>query len=301
MKRRQRLSAVAAAVGMIILILDGKTAVAGAQAGIQLCLKTVIPSLFPFFVLSSMITRGNTSGNCILIPAFLGGYPVGAENVGKLFKNNQISQFEAERLLAFCSNAGPAFLFGMVGQMFSEPWMAWALWGIHIAGAAAAAFRFPVSLPVISQGNASQNSSGIMRPVTVMAAVCGWIILFRVGIAFLDRWIMWLVPPTVRVAIIGFLELSNGCWELQSVSDTRLRFLLCAGMLSAGGLCVTMQTVSVTNGLSLRYYFRGKLIQTAVSLILGASLMYRTLLPLVLLPGFLLAKKRCSIPVLSGV
>ena len=39
-------------LGMLALILDGRTAIEGARQGIGLCLRTVIPSLFPFFVLS---------------------------------------------------------------------------------------------------------------------------------------------------------------------------------------------------------------------------------------------------------
>ena len=63
MNRRQRFSGLAALLGMILLILDGKTAVAGAQEGITLCLKTVIPSLFPFFILSAVVIQsGNVPG-----------------------------------------------------------------------------------------------------------------------------------------------------------------------------------------------------------------------------------------------
>ena len=41
---------------MLALILDGRTAIDGARQGIELCLRTVIPSLFPFFVLSILLT-----------------------------------------------------------------------------------------------------------------------------------------------------------------------------------------------------------------------------------------------------
>ena len=42
--------------GISILILDSRTALIGAQEGIVLCLQTVIPSLFPFFMLSNLLT-----------------------------------------------------------------------------------------------------------------------------------------------------------------------------------------------------------------------------------------------------
>lgn len=99
-----------------------------------------------------------------------------------------------------------------------------------------------------------------------MATVCGWVVLFRVLLAFLKRWIFWILPAAVQVAVTGILELSNGCCELLAVTDVSARFCICSGILAFGGLCVTMQTVSVTAGLSLKPYFWGKLLQTLFSL-----------------------------------
>ena len=68
-----------------------------------------------------------------------------------------------------------------------------------------------------------------------MGNVCGWVILFRILIAFLERWFLWLLPASVRVAVTGLLELSNGCCALAEIKDFKMRFLLCSGMLSFGG------------------------------------------------------------------
>ena len=45
----------AAGAAMLMLILDGRTALTGAAEGIDLCIRTVIPALFPFFVLSPLL------------------------------------------------------------------------------------------------------------------------------------------------------------------------------------------------------------------------------------------------------
>lgn len=297
MKRKPLLAGLGACLGMLILILDGKTALAGGTEGIELCLKTVVPSLFPFFVLSILLTSslsgvalpvlrplGRLCGmpvgtEALLISGFLGGYPVGAQSVTAVFRSGQLPRREAERLLAFCSNAGPAFLFGMASSLFPRQWMAWALWGIHIAGAVFAAVLLPgggcgpVRLP---EKKALSLPEALWQATRVMASVCGWVVVFRVVIAFLNRWVLWLLPVTAQVAVTGFLELSNGCCALSNIADISLRFLLCAGMLAFGGLCVTMQTVSVTEGLSLRYYFLGKLLQTAFSLTLAGAVLTKT-------------------------
>ena len=56
--KTNKLACTAAALGMLVLILDSKTALAGAREGIDLCIRTVIPSLFPFFLFFVYIIIG---------------------------------------------------------------------------------------------------------------------------------------------------------------------------------------------------------------------------------------------------
>lgn len=291
MKKSQASTAVTAALGMLLLILDSKTALSGAQEGLSLCLRTVIPSLFPFFILSTLLTgsllgtgipllrpigrflgipKGSES---ILAAGFLGGYPVGAQAVGAAVRHGQLTPKDAKRMLAFCNNAGPAFLFGMAASLFPFRWMAWALWGIHILSALLVAAFLPGKstqsvAPV--DGKPPTVTDAMRRSLRVMAQVCGWVVLFRVIIAFLSRWFGWLLPATGQVILSGILELSNGCCALADLENTGLRFVICSGFLAFGGLCVTLQTVSVSEGVDRRLYFPGKLLQTAFSLVLSS-------------------------------
>ncbi len=316
MKQRRYLLGLAGAAGMLALILDSRTALLGAQAGIDLCLKTVVPSLLPFFVLSGLVVGswgadfrlpkflsglfpGMTDRMpALVLPAFLGGYPVGAQAVCQAWRSGTLNKEEAQRLLAFSSNAGPAFLFGMVGRFLPEDWMVLLAWAVHVLGAFFAARCLSVpSRPEYTRPISKDLGDPVREGVKTMALVCGWIVLFRTLIAFLDRWVLWYVPPTVRVLIIGLLELSNGCLELTRISNIAVRFLVCTCLLAAGGLCVTVQTASVTQGLSLRYYFLGKALQALVSLLFGISLVLKNPAPLLaLFPVFLLCKKRYGKP-----
>ena len=289
MEKREPYAGLGAALGMLVLILDSRTALEGARTGIDLCIRTVIPSLFPFFILSILLTRslmgtslpwlrplGRLCGlpegaEALLITAFLGGYPVGAQAAAEGWRSGCIGKKDAQRMLAFCSNAGPAFLFGMVGTMLPDRKSAWLLWIIHVAGAVMTAMVLPggssasVRMP---RGQQAGITDALNSSLRVMAGVCGWVVLFRILIAFLERWVLWLLPMTARVALTGLLELSNGCCDLWKIPDMSFRILAASGMLSLGGVCVLMQTRSVTRGLSLKYYCLGKLMQTAVCLIL---------------------------------
>lgn len=299
-----------AATGLLILIFDSSLALEGAGSGIELCVKTVIPSLFPFFVLSAVLTDAlrlpdakpvqilarflgiPASAVSVLIPAVLGGYPVGAKSVGDLYQQKQISRQEAQRMLAFCSNAGPSFLFGMVSGFFPEKKAVWLLWLIHICSAALTAAAIPATAtaqqalpPVKSMG----NNSLILSSAKSMCLVCCWVVLFRILIAFLNAWVLWAFPVWVQVFLMGLLELTNGCCSLLLIENVNVRFILCSCMLALGGICVLFQTISVTKGLPIGCYVKGKMMQTLFSFLLSclfvsnARLYFAGLIPILVL------------------
>lgn len=288
MAKRLRMG-IFAAIGMFILILDSKTALSGGLAGLQICLTQVIPALLPFFVLSIMIGSAFTGADIpllhplgrlcrmpkgsesLLILGLLGGYPTGAQGVCQAYRQGQLSKEDTHRLMGFCSNAGPSFLFGIAAVVFPYAWLPWALWAIHILSSLLTGILLPggsqntVRLPGKKMLGITEALEQALR---IMAKVCGWIILFRVVQEFLDRWVLWLLPVTSRVGVVGMLELANGCLELTNVGDLGLRALLCSVFLSLGGLCVTMQTVSVTAPVGLGMYIPGKILQCILSILL---------------------------------
>lgn len=317
------LSALGAALGMLILILDGKTALLGAQEGIELCIRTAIPSLFPFFVLSSVLVsslsarwlrplgrlcRMPEGTESLLLVGFLGGYPTGAQCTAQAYRDGLLTKAQAERLIAFCSNAGPSFLFGIIAPMFEDAKTAWLLWFIHIVSAVCVAVLTPSSefgshKPI--ELTATSFPQALTGAVKTMASVCGWVVLFRILITFLNRWFLWMLPETGQVIIKGLLELTNGCCSLKEISNEGLRFIVCSGLLAFGGLCVTMQTASVTAGLSLRPYLKGKLCQAVIS-ILQAILIQRSFLFMAVLAFIFVTaagklKNNCSNPQPIGV
>jgi len=283
---------------MLMLILDGKTALIGAKEGLDLALEVVVPSLFPFFFLSVLLSGGLMQGNmpllrplgrlfgmkengaAFLIPGILGGYPAGAQCIAAAFESGNLKKEDAEKLMAFCNNAGPAFLFGMIGPMFPETWMVWALWGIHLFGAVCASRLFPCEAGSGVEAANLSPSGALKKSTALMATVCGWVVLFRVMLAFLDRWVLWLLPLEGQILLRGFLELSNGVCALPFIADVKLRFLMCSVMLGCGGLCVAMQTAAAAGALSIRRYLLGKGIQSLVSVAVCCVLLWKMWTPL---------------------
>lgn len=291
---KKRALGIAAALGMLALILDSRTALSGAMEGLDLCLKTVIPSLFPFILLSSLLSDAcygielpmlsKISGlfhipskiSYLLIPAFLGGYPVGAQCVHDLYDSGRIHKASAERMLSFCSNAGPSFLFGILPWKFLESSSLWKIWLIQILSAFTIAQFFPVTSILEANTVKRRKTSGNAMELTIktLGKICGWIILFRIVIVFLDRWFLWRTPSTFKVLLIGLLELSNGCCILDRIGNETIRFIVCNGILAFGGICVLYQTSAVCKGLQIQYYLTGKCLQLLCAVILAVFLSY---------------------------
>lgn len=286
--KKTLIKGIAAAMGMLVLILDTKTAIDAGQNAISLCLMTVIPSLFPFFLLSNLLGAGLLGytgkslgwlGKLLKIPkgseslfliGILGGYPTGAKAVADAYRNRCISREDGCRMLGFCSNAGPSFLFGIVGAQFTSGITVFALWLIHILSAVCVGVTLPGGC---EETEKTIKSSPITLPqalkqsVSTMAQVCGWILVFRVVFAYLSRWLLWLLPMQVRVLICGFLEITIGTAALSVFPGEWMRFLFAGVILAFGGVCVTLQTLSLTGNLGMEMYLPGKALQCIYSIV----------------------------------
>lgn len=280
-----------AATGLMILILDAKTALLGAKEGVELCINTVIPSLFPFFVVSCYVNSTflgreikflrpigrlcgvPKGGESLLLLGLLGGYPVGAQGIEQAYSEGSIDEITAKRMLGFCNNAGPAFIFGILSGLFTNKSVIWILWLIHILSALVTGTYLPGKRNTQCRLNIQSRttfSDAVITGIKTMSQVCAWVILFRVVLSFCNRWFLWLLPNEISVVFYGILDLTNGCISLYNLSNEGAKFILCSCLLSFGGICVAMQTVSVTKSLGIGYYFPGKLSQMILSMIFSS-------------------------------
>lgn len=272
----------------IVLILDSKNAFFGASKGIELCVKSVIPSLFPFFFISAILidilqnkTIFKRNRKFLNIPqeyiSFLllgciSGYPVGAKNVQQAYREKQLYKEDAERLIALCNNAGPAFIFGMLSHVFQSKTALWCIWGTQILSSLIVA-NFTV---LHGDNNTSKEQAetigltdALKTATSAIASVCGWVVLFKTFLYILKQRLLYRFPSAIVIIISGFCELANGCVDLSLVNCEPLQYLLCTAFLSFGGLCVTLQTASVVAPLSLRHYVPVKIIQCIIAVIIA--------------------------------
>ena len=294
MKKMLPVAAILAAAAL--LLLRPQEAAAAVREGLALCGGTVIPSLFPFFAAVSLLLQLGAAealgslfgpvmrplfrmrGVCALplLAGLLGGYPSGAKTAAGLYGQGRISRQEAELLLGFCDNCGPAFLLGYVGAgVLGDPGAGAALFAVH----AAAAVLWGTVLCRVrrERGSAPARGGRIRRtasfPQALTAAVsgalqsmlniCAFVVLFRVLAA--------LPPVRLPAPLLGVLEMVTGTAAL---APGRAGFIAAAVMVGWGGLSVHCQAMAVAAPaeLSFRWHWIGKALQAALSGLLAAAL-----------------------------
>ena len=178
-------------------------------------------------------------------------------------------------MLGYCNLAGPAFIFGMLSSLFTKPYIPWVLWAIHLLTSFIVFFFFRDRnhKQHISASNHSFSISDILlRSVKTICQICAWVFLFRILLTVLNTRLLYRVSTIWKIIISGLLELTNGCCLLPVLSEP-LRFTLCSAFLGFGGVCVLLQTASITKELRIKYYLYGKILHSILSIVFALVLL----------------------------
>ena len=317
MKRSTLLGSV---IGMFLLIMDSRCATQSAADALDLCLKTVIPSLFPMFVLSGFLVgtlQGNggkilsllerwvglpTGGGMLFLLGIVGGFPVGAQCIAQAVEAGSLSQSDGEKMLGFCNNCSPAFLFGIAGSVLASPHEAVYLFLIQLETALLIArfTYFHKSSDVRISAKSIFLPEAVNRAIRSMCTVCAWVVLAGVVTGFLRRWIFPLLPVPAPHILTGLLEITGGVLGLAALPEVKIRFVLCTGFVCFGGLSVWLQIHGLASprGLSTDCCCRQKCTQCLLGILIASGIVL--IGPMALsMPVFLLLirKKRLEKPV----
>ena len=291
-KFRAALPALALAAAFAALLRFPQEVSAAVTEGLRLSVSVLIPSLFPFFIcvnltsalgLTGVLARVfapvmrrmfhvSGAGCTAVLCGAAGGYPSGAQCVAALYREGQLSRAEAEYLLLFCNNAGPAFLFGAVGTVLGIGMTGCLLlWGIHLLSALVIGLvnrpkEAPnAALPPVQRANASGAVVEAVRSAgQAVLQITMFVAAFSVLARLLTMAAVHILPDGVCTVLTGMLELSGGIAALAAMPIAlRWKLALASLFLGFGGLCVWMQTKAVLApaGLSGRGMLTAKLAQ----------------------------------------
>ena len=297
---------------LLLIGLAGLTACSEASAdaagnALRVCALSVVPSLFPFFVLSKLLLSGGfsvpvlgrfaekcfgVSAPCLsaFFVSILGGYPAGAAAVTDLYKNGEITKQDAERALCFCNNSGPALFLSFIGgKILGSIEQGLLLYLIHVLSAVLCGRLFSVGIGSTVQIRKMKSmrteqgktlTEAISESCVALLQISGLIVFFSVMLAVVEEIglfrligrIPFLPVAEAKALLCGIFELSGG---ILCSANARFGFVLCAFLTGWGGFCVHMQTRALWQQVALRpkRYLCAKLLHGLISALFALACM----------------------------
>ena len=282
----------------ILILRNADAAVTYMGQGLSLCAKTVIPSLFPFMVISELLVSSGAgealgrllagvmkrvfgisgAGASALFLGSMCGLPVGARAAASLYDKGVISRSECQHLLTFTCNPGSAFLISAVGiSLYGSRTLGVTLYAVVLSCGLFTGFlarfflrdpREPAEHPHypsgLHPGGVETFTGAISAAAAGMLTVCAYVIFFSAltGVLGHAAEARGVECGMGYALLCGFLEMTGGISRASALTgDTGL--ILTAAFAGWSGLSVHLQIMTLCGGrgLSFKPYLIAKAFQ----------------------------------------
>ncbi|MBE7052376.1 MAG: hypothetical protein E7395_07395 [Ruminococcaceae bacterium] len=269
---------------------------------LELWAGVLVPSLFPYMVLSQYITSSgmlsilkpikiivmklfsiSESGADVYLCSLVSGYPSGAVCVRELYNSGEIDKKEAERLVQFTNNAGALFVISAIGStMLGCTKDGVAIYIIQnlsamIFGFISSLFS-PKNNPLLCR--TTVRSKPLIKccsdSVDTMLKICGYLICVTVvgSIAIMtlkaSPYFNGQYETIAKCGVYMILEITKCVQGLSALEHTPVVFALICGAVSFGGVSVILQIKScLPDDFETKKLVAARVCQGAISFVLG--------------------------------
>ena len=289
----------------LLLLRNAPLASASVRSGISLCLETLIPSLFPFMVLSEALralpaAEGFFSrlaapltrllavspvGGAALLQGLFFGAPVGAMALLHALESGRISRAECERLLGAATVPSPAFLIGAVGTsllgstrtgvLILLSVLLSSLLSLLLSRPRTAVAAPPPLAPSSAPSAARLLTHAVRASARALLTVCAFVLFFSLLSGALGAALSSL-PRELYATLAALLELSDGSARAAALGKKIPAACLSAFAAGWSGLSIHAQIYAICegHGLSFRSYFLCKAVTGILSALLVLSVLF---------------------------
>ncbi len=260
--------------GMCLFFIYPEAVINGTIDGMQICYNRIIPSLFPFTVISLLLYNSGALHKLIpkkfgginliiFLMSLFGGYPIGGKLISEAFNNGDIDSKTAQNMLYYCISAGPSFTIGVLGvSLFHSKVMGEIFFVSSLISALVLMLCLNhknQSVTVISRKimPISDNFvSAVSSTCTAMLTICGFIIIFSVIIRIIS----------VSISSIAIQNILIFPLEVTTASIRYKNIYTIAFLLGFSGISIILQVISLCRSLKPSF------IKIAISRIFGGIL-----------------------------
>ncbi len=288
-----------AATALTLSSESSKTAVAN---GTEMCLRVLVPSLFPFMALSAMAVKlgicqsiGRKAGFItkklfglsgafapVIILSLIGGYPVGARGIAELRSSGAVSEKQAAKAALFAVCAGPGFLINYVGcSLYGS-----AEAGLIILSAQiVSVITLGISVNIFDRDKNEYNSvselyakplpfsvslvESAYSAVKGMAQICALVLIFSAAAGIIGD----IIPNS---ALTNIWKITAEVCSGVSLASREYPIEVTAFAVGFGGLCVHFQIFAALGGINVnkQLFFLLRIIQGLITALLTKLLSF---------------------------
>lgn len=258
---------------LLLMLLFPEITLKGTRYGLLLWYQRFLPAVFPFMILSGLLTGYLKKGGPVFAVAagFLNGYPVGAKTAADLKRKGLLPENTACYYAVFCNMSSPMFMavYADLKQEMPVIYLTSAMLLIlccRLTDRQDSTERKAYMESGFSAEQQEENPGDYLLECTGIMVKAGiYIMYFSILTEFLS--VPSFSGPVLKL-LVPFLELTTGISRIQApdfpfpLLSRYLRIFLCV----SGGLCTAFQSAEVTYELhlSLPRYLLLKILQASV-------------------------------------
>lgn len=284
---------------ILLMLIDAKTSVYYSSVGLMIWFEKMIPTLFPFMIISGILIRTgystklaklfypligrlfSLSYDCIyiIIMGFFCGFPMGANVIADSISLGKISKKEGALLLSFTNNIGPIYFISFVCIQCPNKNIVLSLMIMYLIPCLyGLILRYTVYrsivIPKVVQISEKKRETtlfmtldeSITKSIDSITRLGAYMILFNL-LNIIPNFYFFHIPTVLQKMIGCLLEISGGIMQLNgAVSLYPFVYII----LPFGGLSCIAQTFSMIKNtqLNIMEYIMHKVIQTAITCVL---------------------------------
>ncbi|MDE5729703.1 MAG: hypothetical protein K2I20_06000 [Clostridia bacterium] len=271
--------------------------------GFAMWAECVLPSLFPFMVITLILVKTGlaekaslplrrvtglfrlppASAACFLLSA-LSGYPAGSRVLSEFYDGGSLTKSDCQKLSYLCSTSGPLFIIGSVGfKMFGDKIIGLKILAAHLLSVIITSLVIALLSKSGKSGSPARKApdknvlyNSFYGAVIAVAVAGGFIAFFCVTAQIfsdfnllkpLQLLLNLFMDEKLSSAICtGLIEPTTGCRAIAALSGEKLAVALAGFLITFGGVSIILQQLSylLNCGVNPFKFVAVKLIQAAI-------------------------------------
>ena len=279
------------------IFINPKLIIESGITSINIFKTRLFPSIFPFFVLASLLLNLGLAdkisrkinfvikrifhiegiSSFIVVISIISGFPSGSKYISDCYKKGLISKKTANYLLTFTHFGNPLFILGTCGIVLNNITIAYKILIINIVANIILGIILRPKEVISSNYTLKNEKLSFMEALPNAINDAIKLLLFMLGSITFFMFFSKLITSTLHlnnfysVITTGILDLTSGISMVNTLNiSSYLQGLIVLSFITFGSLSVHLQVINniKEQDLSYKYFFIGRIIETSLALIL---------------------------------